>query len=56
MIKKSEDEIISRAKKWNKKSKEIKKLCLQFNIKFIDVSYNRNDIFEKLIEELFVDE
>ncbi len=56
MLKKSEDEIISRAIKWTNKSKELMELCSELNMKFVDVSYNRDIVFKKIIEELVVNE
>ena len=41
---------------WTKKSKELREECLKNQIKFIDVSYDRKNTFEKLIEELSIDE
>ena len=41
---------------WTQKRKELREECLKYKIKFIDVSYNRNNTFEKLIEELYIDE
>ena len=56
MVKKTSSEIMKRASMWNLKSKEIQKECLKYKIKFIDVSYNRSNIFKKLIKELNEDE
>lgn len=56
MIKKTDEEIRNRAIIWTKKSKELREECLKNQIKFIDVSYDRKNTFEKLIEELSIDE
>ena len=56
MVKKTSSEIMKRASMWNLKSKEIQKECLKYKIKFIDVSYNRSNIFKQLIKELNEDE
>ena len=56
MIKKTDEEIRNRAIMWTKKSKELREECLKNQIKFIDVSYDRKNTFEKLIEELSIDE
>lgn len=56
MIKKTNEEITNRAIMWTQKRKELREECLKYKIKFIDVSYNRNNTFEKLIEELYIDE
>ena len=56
MIKKTDEEIRNRAIMWTKKSKELREECLKYQIKFIDVSYDRKNTFEKLIEELNIDE
>lgn len=52
MLKKSEEEIQNRANLWLRKSKEFQEQCKKYNIRFIDVSHNRNLIFNKLINEL----
>lgn len=52
MIKKTDEEIMNRASMWLEKSKEIEKECIKYDMKFIDVSYNRNEIFSNLIEVL----
>lgn len=52
MLKKTEEEIRNRAELWLQKSKEYQKRCEQYNIKYIDVSYNRNDLFNEYINNL----
>lgn len=52
MLKKTDDEIMDRAYKWLERSKQLKEECIKYNIKFIDVSYDRNEIFDKLIKEI----
>ena len=56
MIKKSDDEIEKRAIMWVQKSQQLLDECMKYNVKFIDVSYNRDEIFKKLVEELNIDE
>lgn len=56
MIKKTDEEVLSRAIMWIQKSKELEEECLKYNMRFIDVSYNRNKIFEKIIKGLCNDE
>ena len=43
---------MDRAIMWTEKSNKLKEECSKYKIRFIDVSYNRNNTFEKLIEEL----
>lgn len=52
MLKKTEEEILDRAQMWLEKSKQFKLECEQNNIRYIDVSYNRNEVFKKIIDEL----
>ena len=52
MTKKTDKEIMDRAIMWIEKSNKLKEECSKYKIRFIDVSYNRNNTFEKLIEEL----
>lgn len=52
MAKKTDKEIMDRAIMWTEKSNKLKEECSKYKIRFIDVSYNRNNTFEKLIEEL----
>lgn len=56
MLKKTDKEIMDRAIMWTKKSNKLKEECSKYKIRFIDVSYNRNSTFKKLIEELCTDE
>ena len=55
MLKKTPEEMENRANLWSQKSKEYKELCEKNNIKFIDVSYDRKLIFDKLVNELETD-
>ena len=48
----SEDKLIEKAKKGIEKSKKIKEECAKYEFNFIDTSFNRNKIFEQLIEEM----
>lgn len=52
MMKKTPSEILNRATMWLEKSKTLRNECEIYNIRFIDVSYNRNEIFKDLLEEL----
>lgn len=52
MLKKTDEEIRNRAILWLEKSKEYQKKCKEYNIRYIDVSYSRNHIFYKFIQEL----
>lgn len=52
MLKKTDAEIKDRAILWLEKSKKFQAECKKCNIKYIDVSYNRNDIFDKFVEDL----
>lgn len=52
MLKKTDDEIMNRAILWLQKSKEYQEQCKLYNIKYIDVSYNRNNIFDEFIKDL----
>lgn len=52
MIKKTEKEIEERANLWLRKSKEFQEQCKKYNLNYIDVSYNRNDIFNEFISNL----
>ncbi len=50
MIKKTDDEIMNRAILWLNKSREFEVECKKYGIRYIDVSYHRNKIFNDLIE------
>ena len=52
MLKKTDGEIMNRAILWLQKSKEYQEQCKLYNIKYIDVSYNRNNIFDEFIKDL----
>ena len=48
----SEEKLILKAKKNIQKSKELQEKCKKYNLSFIDTTYNRNKVFEKILEEI----
>ena len=50
--KKSDEELIQIAKTEINKSKQLQDECQKHNVKFIDTSFNRNDILKKLLKEI----
>lgn len=49
--KKSDEELIQIAETEINKSKQLQDECKKYNVKFIDTSFNRNEILKKLLEE-----
>lgn len=50
--KKSDEELIEIATSEIKNSKQLHEECKKYNVKFIDTSYNRNDVLKELLEDV----
>lgn len=48
----SEDDLISKAKRGIENSKKLKAECEKYNLKFIDTTYNREEILKSILDEI----
>ena len=48
----TDEELIEIAENEIKKSKQLQDECQKHNIKFVDTSFNRNDILKQLLKEI----
>lgn len=51
-LKRTDEELLIHAREWINNSKKFKNECKKVGIKYIDTSFNRNQILKKLKEEL----
>lgn len=51
-VKVSDNELRISAKTWSEKSRIFEEDCKKYNIRFIDTSYNRDEILKELVKEL----
>ena len=53
--KRTDKELLLHARNWISNSKTFKEDCVKFNIKYVDTSFNRNDVLSDLISDLLLE-